>query len=320
MISSLHISEQKHSDIKTQVKTPGSSSSDIKGKGKAAARPETDLPTSDEGEDGDEVQRAGPVGTKRIVDAKGDQLFYRTFRSEDEDLKGIMGLVEQELSEPYNVYTFRYFLIDWPHLSFLVFPRPDATEPIATIICKQDSHRGKTNRGYIAMLSVDRAWRRRGIASKLAELAISKMAERGAHEVVLETEYDNAPSLALYDRLGFLREKRLHRFYSNHKDAFRLILPIERDQPPSPESEEEADRQRWLIGAGSGPDVNSDMDIGNTFPPDPTRSNGLGNIPEEGTYFPSSMRPQPYFYDQDDEMAGGTPRPPAKELEYGMYM
>lgn len=38
-------------------------------------------------------------------------------------------------------------------------------------------------------------------------------------QVVLETEFDNISSLALYDRLGFLREKRIQRFYSNFKDA-----------------------------------------------------------------------------------------------------
>lgn len=42
--------------------------------------------------------------------------------------------------------------------------------------------------------------------------------------MVLETEFDNASALALYEALGFVREKRLHRFYSNGKDAFRLIL------------------------------------------------------------------------------------------------
>lgn len=43
-----------------------------------------------------------------------------------------------------------------------------------------------------------------------------------ARQVVLETEYDNASSLALYERLGFFREKRLTRFYSNGKDASGL--------------------------------------------------------------------------------------------------
>ena len=38
-------------------------------------------------------------------------------------------------------------------------------------------------------------------------------------QVVLETETDNESSLALYGALGFLREKRIQRFYSNGKDA-----------------------------------------------------------------------------------------------------
>ena len=48
--------------------------------------------------------------------------------------------------------------------------------------------------------------------------------------MVLETEYDNAAALSLYESLGFIREKRLHRFYMNGKDAFRLILAV----PPPP--------------------------------------------------------------------------------------
>ena len=39
-------------------------------------------------------------------------------------------------------------------------------------------------------------------------------------QVVIETESDNSSSLALYDRLGFKQDKRLHRFYSNGKDAY----------------------------------------------------------------------------------------------------
>ena len=51
-------------------------------------------------------------------------------------------------------------------------------------------------------------------------------------QVVLETEYDNSAALSLYESLGFIREKRLFRFYLNGKDAFRLVLvvpPVEAD-------------------------------------------------------------------------------------------
>ncbi|WWC90160.1 uncharacterized protein L201_005093 [Kwoniella dendrophila CBS 6074] len=283
MISSLQASQQLNNNNNSTLIQP-----EINGKGKAKAL----------------VQDQNVLQPEVLIDDKGDELFYRTFQSEETDLPGMMRLVEQELSEPLVyisylslVFTFRYFLIDWPHLAFLVFPFPASKDPIATIICKQDFHRAKTNRGYIAMLSVDRAWRRRGIASRLVELAITEMARRGAHEVVLETEYDNEPSLSLYDRLGFLIEKRLHRFYSNQKDAFRLILPLETDPPPPSETVEEADQGRWKLGAGSE----------------------LGPIPEDQE---NETIPPKYFIDDDINMGLNTPKPQLTSLEqdhWGMY-
>jgi peptide alpha-N-acetyltransferase len=44
------------------------------------------------------------------------------------------------------------------------------------------------------------------------------------NQIVLETEVTNAGSLRLYERLGFIRSKRLHRYYLNGNTAFRLIL------------------------------------------------------------------------------------------------
>lgn len=113
--------------------------------------------------------------------------------------------------------------------------------PVGVIICKLDRHmRGaRLWRGYIGMLSVDPRWRGRGIGARLIEKAVEAMTQRGAAEIVLETEVDNAAALRLYGRLGFLREKRLYRFYLNGacradagKDSFRLVLPVH--TPPAP--------------------------------------------------------------------------------------
>lgn len=57
---------------------------------------------------------------------------------------------------------------------------------------------------------------------------------------MLETEFDNAAALSLYESLGFIREKRLFRFYLNGKDAFRLVLvvtPIRQDDDKALESD-----------------------------------------------------------------------------------
>lgn len=58
------------------------------------------------------------------------------------------------------------------------------------------------------------------------------MAQRNADEVVLETEETNTQAMRLYERLGFLRSKKLHRYYLNGNSAYRLVLllkPIDPD-------------------------------------------------------------------------------------------
>ncbi|KAJ8455096.1 hypothetical protein ONZ45_g19052 [Pleurotus djamor] len=153
-------------------------------------------------------------------------IVYRQYGGE-QDLPHIMALVQNELSEPYVVYTYRYFLHQWPHLAYLAYPSDPATpDPVGVIVCKQSMHRKQSNRGYIAMLSVSKEWRKRGIASALVKNSIDAMKLDGVDEVVLETEFDNSAALSLYESLGFIREKRLYRFYLNGKDAFRLVLPI----------------------------------------------------------------------------------------------
>jgi len=43
-------------------------------------------------------------------------------------------------------------------------------------------------------------------------------------QVVLETEITNQAALRLYENLGFVRDKRLFRYYLNGVDALRLKL------------------------------------------------------------------------------------------------
>lgn len=52
-------------------------------------------------------------------------------------------------------------------------------------------------------------------ATTLVRQAIGRMVHGGAEEIVLETEVTNHAALRLYEHCGFLREKRLYRFYMN---------------------------------------------------------------------------------------------------------
>ena len=146
---------------------------------------------------------------------------YINYQDETQ-LGPLADLIAQELSEPYSVYTYRYFLISWPEHCFLAMLDG---KTIGGIICKLDKHR-QVLRGYIGMLVVDKAYRKQGIASRLVAIAIESMKSNGCQEVVLETEVVNFGALNLYEKLGFIRDKRLCRYYLNGQDAFRLKLFI----------------------------------------------------------------------------------------------
>ncbi|KZP30076.1 acyl-CoA N-acyltransferase [Athelia psychrophila] len=183
------------------------------------------------------------------------EILYRQYVGES-DLPHIMALVQSELSEPYVIYTFRYFLHQWPQLAFLAYP-PGSSDPVGVIVCKQSMHRHTANRGYIAMLSVSKDWRKRGIASTLVRNAMNVMKEHGVEEIVLETEFDNNAALSLYESLGFIREKRLYRFYLNGKDAFRLVLEM---PAASDDDDSEGDSKRMLRYRPSYRDAYADSD------------------------------------------------------------
>ncbi|CCD22685.1 peptide alpha-N-acetyltransferase MAK3 NDAI_0A05300 [Naumovozyma dairenensis CBS 421] len=147
-------------------------------------------------------------------------------------------LIDADLSEPYSIYVYRYFLNQWPELAFLAF---DVTEeeknnsnnvdvsdkvPIGCIICKNELHRFSRMRGYIGMLAVESHYRGQGISKKLVEIAITQMESNGCDEIMLETEVENVIALNLYENMGFIKMKRMFRYYLNEGDAFKLILPL----------------------------------------------------------------------------------------------
>mmetsp|Transcript_888 Transcript_888/g.2499 ORF Transcript_888/g.2499 Transcript_888/m.2499 type:complete len:98 (-) Transcript_888:208-501(-) len=53
-------------------------------------------------------------------------------------------------------------------------------------------------------------------------MCLDGMRNLGADECVMEAEVTNKGALGLYRSVGFVREKRLHKYYLNGSDAYRL--------------------------------------------------------------------------------------------------
>ena len=104
----------------------------------------------------------------------------------------------------------------------------DNMNVIGVIICRLEIHKGRNNdnrlRGYIGMLAVSKDHRGKGIGRKLAIRAIEELRKQGAEEVVLEAEITNVAALKLYEKLGFVKDKRLPKYYMSGIDALRLKL------------------------------------------------------------------------------------------------
>ena len=183
------------------------------------------------------------------------EIEYINYESELQ-MPDIMRLIQKDLSEPYSIYTYRYFIHNWPQLCFLVskllsfvlvfniialslslslflfihWKAIHKRKVVGAIVCKLDlkiKSAKSVRRGYIAMLAVDENFRNQRIGSNLVLHAIGAMVKGDADEVVLETEITNRSALNLYENLGFIRDKRLFRYYLNGVDALRLKLWLE---------------------------------------------------------------------------------------------
>jgi hypothetical protein len=58
-----------------------------------------------------------------------DELRYVQYHGSHEEtyLPRIRQLISKDLSEPYSIYVYRYFLYQWGHLCYMVLPLPSPT-------------------------------------------------------------------------------------------------------------------------------------------------------------------------------------------------
>nr|XP_013811910.1 PREDICTED: N-alpha-acetyltransferase 30 isoform X2 [Apteryx mantelli mantelli] len=111
-----------------------------------------------------------------------EDLTIRYVRYESElQMPDIMRLITKDLSEPYSIYTYRYFIHNWPQLCFLAMV---GEECVGAIVCKLDMHKKMFRRGYIAMLAVDSKYRRKGIALKARNVLHHSFTLKSSYSVI----------------------------------------------------------------------------------------------------------------------------------------
>ena len=155
-------------------------------------------------------------------DSRNPNILYRFYKGEEE-VKEIFDLIDNELSEPYGLFTYRYFMAVCPQHTLVAVDTSRDNKIVGAIIGRETKKEDNTVKGYIAMLVVLDEYRKRGIGKQLAVQVINVM-KQTCNQVVLETEVTNTGALYLYESLGFVRTKRLFRYYLNGNEAFRLKI------------------------------------------------------------------------------------------------
>jgi len=137
------------------------------------------------------------------------EIVYTNYTSESQ-LVLLSELIRNSLSEPYSDFTYRYFVNNWPSLTFLAMHNDEC---VGCIVSKLSPDRHDLLRGYIAMLVVKNKYRGKRIGQKLVQLVIDEMNKLNADIIILETEICNSASLKLYEKLNFVRAERLYKYY-----------------------------------------------------------------------------------------------------------
>jgi len=77
---------------------------------------------------------------------------------------------------------------------------------------------------HILKIAVTPAWRRRGIATSLAERCLKMGAQRGAASAYLEVRPSNTAAVGLYQKLGFDVIGRRHSYYRDSQEDALVML------------------------------------------------------------------------------------------------
>ncbi len=137
-----------------------------------------------------------PEGFRRLI--------HRVFRWDTRFLLGLFRLLGRPI--------FNYFVIE-----------EDGRLVASTML----TYEGPS--GYVSMVVVDPAYRRRGFAQTLLERARATSERRGKKFVALDVLAHNAPAIALYERLGYRRLRASGFMVLDSTDAL-----VARPEPSSP--------------------------------------------------------------------------------------
>ena len=115
------------------------------------------------------------------------------------------------------------YLLRSPRVSARVVRR-DGRIAAEVMVLRRKTPRGLIGRIYT--LAVDAAYRGNGLGRMVLAGCLDELRAEGAAAAVLEVDATNDAAIALYERMGFERTRRLVDYYAAGKDAWKMRLEL----------------------------------------------------------------------------------------------
>jgi [ribosomal protein S18]-alanine N-acetyltransferase len=170
---------------------------------------------------------AGGVGDISEAGGMGDMgdLSVRVREMVVADLDAVMRIERSSFTMPWTLDTFRGLLRRTDAELFVaeVAGGPVVAYAVVWMVVDQ---------AELGDIAVAEAWRRLGIARRLIDTVLERLARRGVREVFLEVRPSNMAARRLYERYGFAEVGRRKNYYSRPRED---ALVLRRDVGPGEE-------------------------------------------------------------------------------------
>ncbi len=160
-------------------------------------------------------QRKKPINRthsqEKIRQRKFAEPLVRRFQTED--LKKVIEICENSLSEKYSESLFQEIYMNWPD-GFLV------SEISGSVVGFITGRKTSRSDARILMLAVLEPYRSLGIGSVLIRQFIESAGVYGVINIRLEVRTDNVRGIGFYQKHGFLVTSIMRNYYSDGSDAY----------------------------------------------------------------------------------------------------
>ena len=153
---------------------------------------------------------------------------YEIREANESDIWQAIKINEKTLPEHY---TFEFYLEvyrNFPEGFLIAWWNSNAVGYIMNRIERGLSHFGFSivKQGHVVSIAVLPEHRRKGIGTALLQTAIEKMKNRGCQEVYLEVRVTNEEAIKVYEKLNFVKVRKIEYYYSDGEDAYVMARKL----------------------------------------------------------------------------------------------